>query len=77
MRGGAISMIFQEPMASFAPALTIGDQMVEQLQIHTDMSPAECRTLSIDMLERVGIADAAKRFMQYAFELSAACGSVQ
>lgn len=44
VRGGAISMIFQEPMASFAPALTIGDQMVEQLQIHTDMSPAECRT---------------------------------
>ncbi len=70
VRGGAISMIFQEPMASFAPALTIGDQMVEQLQIHTDMSPAECRALSIDMLERVGIADAAKRFRQYAFELS-------
>ena len=70
VRGGAISMIFQEPMASFAPALTIGDQMVEQLQIHTDMPPAECRALSIDMLERVGIADAAKRFSQYAFELS-------
>ena len=36
VRGGAISMIFQEPMASFAPAITIGNQMVEQLLIHTD-----------------------------------------
>ena len=38
VRGGAISMIFQEPMASFAPAITIGNQMVEQLLIHTSMS---------------------------------------
>ncbi|MBC7141402.1 MAG: ATP-binding cassette domain-containing protein, partial [Rhodobacteraceae bacterium] len=40
VRGGAISMIFQEPMASFAPAITIGKQMVEQLQLHSDMSKA-------------------------------------
>jgi len=37
VRGGAISMIFQEPMASFAPAITIGNQMVEQLLIHTSL----------------------------------------
>ena len=37
VRGGAISMIFQEPMASFAPAMTIGKQMIEQLQLHSDM----------------------------------------
>ncbi len=70
VRGGAISMIFQEPMASFAPAITIGDQMVEQLLIHTDMSKARAREVSIEMLERVGIADAPQRFGQYAFELS-------
>ena len=70
VRGGSISMIFQEPMASFAPAITIGDQMVEQLMIHTDMSRSECQELSIEMLERVGISDAGKRFRQYAFELS-------
>ncbi len=70
VRGGAISMIFQEPMASFAPAITIGGQMVEQLQIHTDMSEKAARNLSIEMLDRVGISDAAKRFKQYAFELS-------
>ena len=38
IRGGSISMIFQEPMASFAPAITIGGQMVEQLLLHTDMT---------------------------------------
>jgi oligopeptide/dipeptide ABC transporter ATP-binding protein len=70
VRGGAISMIFQEPMASFAPAITIGKQMVEQLQLHSDMSKAKAKEISIEMLDRVGISDASKRFDQYAFELS-------
>jgi peptide/nickel transport system ATP-binding protein len=70
VRGGAISMIFQEPMASFAPAISIGKQMVEQLLLHTDMSKAQCKELSIEMLDRVGISDASSRFDQYAFELS-------
>ncbi|MDJ0777062.1 MAG: ABC transporter ATP-binding protein [Gammaproteobacteria bacterium] len=70
IRGGAISMIFQEPMASFAPAITIGDQMVEQLLIHSDMSKAEAKKVSIEMLERVGIPEPAQRFNQYAFEFS-------
>lgn len=70
VRGGAISMIFQEPMASFAPAITIGDQMVEQLLIHTDMGPKRAKELSIEMLDRVGISDPSNRFSQYAFELS-------
>lgn len=70
VRGGAVSMIFQEPMASFAPAITIGKQMVEQLQLHSDMTKAQAKALSVEMLDRVGISDAAKRFNQYAFELS-------
>jgi peptide/nickel transport system ATP-binding protein len=70
VRGGAISMIFQEPMASFAPAISIGDQMVEQLMIHTNMDKKQSKELSIEMLERVGISDASTRFKQYAFELS-------
>ena len=70
IRGGAISMIFQEPMASFAPAITIGDQMVEQLQIHSTMSKKRAEEISIEMLDRVGISDASKRFKQYAFEFS-------
>ena len=70
IRGGAISMIFQEPMASFAPAITIGDQMAEQLQIHTDMNAKRAEEVSIEMLDRVGISDPSTRFKQYAFELS-------
>lgn len=70
VRGGAISMIFQEPMASFAPAMTIGKQMVEQLLIHSDMNKAQAKELSIEMLDRVGISDASTRFGQYAFEMS-------
>ena len=70
IRGGKVSMIFQEPMASFAPAIKIGSQMVEQLLIHKDINKNEAKEISINMLERVGIADAEKRFNQYAFELS-------
>ena len=70
VRGGAISMIFQEPMASFAPAISIGDQMVEQLLIHTNMNKKEAREHSIDMLARVGISEPSKRIDQYAFEFS-------
>ena len=70
IRGGKVSMIFQEPMASFAPAIKIGKQMIEQLLIHRDISKEEAKKISINMLNRVGIADAEKRFNQYAFELS-------
>ncbi len=70
IRGGQISMIFQEPMASFAPAITVGKQMVEQLQIHTTMSKAQAKELSIEMLDRVGITEPARRFDQYVFEFS-------
>ena len=70
IRGGAVSMIFQEPMASFAPAISIGGQMVEQLLIHSDMNAARAKEVSIEMLARVGIPDPAQRFSQYAFEFS-------
>ena len=70
IRGGAISMIFQEPMASFAPAITVGEQMVEQLLIHSNMTRNEARDISIEMLTRVGIPEPAQRFGQYAFEFS-------
>jgi len=70
IRGGAISMIFQEPMASFAPAITVGDQMVEQLLIHKRMTKREAKALSIEMLARVGIPAPERRFDQFAFEYS-------
>lgn len=70
IRGGAISMIFQEPMASFAPAISIGKQMVEQLMLHSSITKAEARELSIEMLHKVGIKEPGKRIDQYAFEFS-------
>jgi len=70
IRGGKVSMIFQEPMASFAPAIKIGKQMIEQLLIHRDINKEDAKKISINMLNRVGIADAEKRLNQYAFELS-------
>ena len=70
VRGGAISMIFQEPMASFAPSISIGKQMVEQLQLHSEMSKAQAREVAVEMLDRVGISDPSSRIDQYAFELS-------
>ena len=70
IRGGKVSMIFQEPMASFAPAIKIGHQMIEQLLLHKSIDKKEAKNISIDMLNRVGISDAEKRFNQYAFELS-------
>jgi len=70
IRGNKISMIFQEPMASFAPAISIGGQMVEQWMIHSDINKARATEISIEMLARVGIPDPAQRFGQYAFEFS-------
>ena len=70
IRGGAVSMVFQEPMASFAPALTIGSQMAEALMIHLKVSKHEAKNVAIDMLTRVGVSDASNRFDQYVVELS-------
>ena len=70
IRGGAVSMVFQEPMASFAPALTIGSQMAEALMLHLKVSKHEAKNVAIDMLTRVGVSDASSRFDQYVVELS-------
>lgn len=69
-RGKIFSMIFQEPMASFAPAIRIGDQMVEQLQIHENISVQEARERSIQALTSVGIPDSATLIDQYSYEFS-------
>ena len=70
VRGGSISMIFQEPMASFAPSISIGKQMIEQLQLHSEMNKDQAREIAVEMLDRVGISDPLTRIDQYAFELS-------
>ncbi|MDX5356445.1 MAG: ABC transporter ATP-binding protein [Rhodobacterales bacterium] len=70
IRGNRIGMIFQEPMTSFSPVHTIGNQIDEALRIHKVMSPAERRERSEAMLAMSGFADPRKVFDMYPFELS-------
>ena len=70
VRGARIGMIFQEPMTSLNPVLTIGEQLVEALIVHEKLSKAEGRKRAIAMLERTGIDNAARRLRQYPHEFS-------
>ena len=70
IRGNAISMIFQEPMTSLNPVMTIGDQIVETVRLHRGASRAEARERSIEMLNLVKIADPQRRVGQYPHQFS-------
>ena len=70
IRGGAISMIFQEPMTSLNPVFTIGDQLTETIRAHERIGNEACRKRAIEMLDKVGIASAAKRLSDYPHQLS-------
>jgi len=70
LRGADISMIFQDPMTSLNPTMTIGKQISESLIIHRGMSKTEAMNEAIKMLELVNIPDADKRAHQYPHEFS-------
>jgi ABC-type glutathione transport system ATPase component len=70
VRGRRIGMIFQEPMTSLNPVLSIGRQMTEGPVAHGLATPAEAYQLAIEMLGRVGIAEAPRRLRQYPHEFS-------
>jgi len=70
IRGGNISIIFQEPMTSLSPLHTVGDQVSEALFLHRDCSKPEGRELTVEMLRLVGFPDPDKAFRSYPFELS-------
>ena len=70
MRGGKIGMIFQEPMTSLNPVLSIGRQMTEALEIHRGLDRLAARRRAVEMLERVGISDPERRLRQYPHEFS-------
>ncbi len=70
IRGGAIGMVFQEPMTSFSPVHTIGDQIGETVRIHRGASRREARRVAIETLQAVGFPDPERKVDAYPFELS-------
>ncbi len=70
IRGGRISIIFQEPMSSLSPLHTIGDQVGEALRLHRDLSGAEIQEQTEAILHRVGFPDPQGAYRSYTFELS-------
>ncbi len=70
VRGRHIAMVFQEPMTSLNPVLTIGRQLTESLEHHLKMSPAEARARAVELLTMVGISDPDRRLTQYPHHFS-------
>ena len=70
IRGGRISIIFQEPMTALSPLHTIGDQIGEALMLHRQIRKKDAREAVLDMLRRVGFPDPVKAEHTYPFELS-------
>jgi len=70
VRGRAIGMVFQEPMVSLNPALTVGFQMMEALRLHHQLPAGEARKRALEMLERVKITDPAGCFRAYPHQYS-------
>ena len=70
VRGREIGMVFQEPMTSLNPVLTVGRQLTEQCQTHLGMTPAQSRARAIETLGLVGISDAERRLSQYPHHFS-------
>ena len=70
IRGGEIAMIFQEPMTSFSPLHTIGNQIIEAIRVHRTPDKKEARKIAIDLLGRVGMSNPGQRIDEYPHQLS-------
>ncbi len=70
IRGREIAMVFQEPMTSLNPVLTIGRQLTEPLEIHLGMTPEQARQRAVELLAMVGIPDPERRLLQYPHQFS-------
>ncbi len=70
IRGAEIGLIFQEPMTSFSPVHSIGDQITEAIRLHLPLTQAEARQRAIEGLRQVGIPKPERRIDEYAFQLS-------
>ena len=70
IRGNKIAMVFQEPMTSLNPVLTIGRQLTETLELHLGMSKEQSRSRAAELLQLVGIPDAENRLKDYPHQFS-------
>ena len=70
LRGGLVSMIFQEPMTALSPVHSVGNQICEAITLHQDVTEQQAEQTAIEMLSKVGIPGAAERMTQYPHELS-------
>ena len=70
VRGREIGMVFQEPMTSLNPVLTVGRQLTETVEIHLGMTPSQSRARAIELLSLVGVADPERRLAQYPHQFS-------
>ena len=70
IRGGEIAMIFQEPMTSFSPLHTVGNQITEAIRIHRSDDKKKATEIAIDLLSRVGMSNPAQRMNEYPHQLS-------
>ncbi len=70
IRGGQVGMIFQDPMTSLNPTMTIGSQIAETLEVHRGFSKRQARNRAVELLAMSRIPEAAKRAKQYPFEFS-------
>ena len=70
VRGAGIGMIFQEPMTSLNPVTTVGEQVLEAIELHTKLPRAQARSRVIELFGLVGIPDAKRRFGAYPHQLS-------
>jgi oligopeptide transport system ATP-binding protein len=70
IRGNEVSIIFQDPMTSLNPVYTIGNQIIESLKLHTDLTKKQLKERAVDLLKLVGINEPHKRLKQHPHELS-------
>jgi len=70
IRGAEIALIFQEPMSSFSPVHSVGNQIIEAIQLHQPVGRREARERAIEMLHRVGVSSPEERVDQLSYQLS-------